>query len=446
MAHWAGCLQESIHSVRVRHNLNVKSLFLSCLYSCIESIEKGVHVVTLAIPTNILNLIANRAMRYDIDISHLLKCLANSSVSKLELTNYGVGRNLPVDFYKELSFCTNLSHLDLYGFESHSSQFCKLGFLRNLVSLSLGCDRSINILSKELINTLLCHNLTTLQLRNFIIDFKYFELFPFLTSLSLSKCVLSQSGDLVRNPPLNTVTIASPVPSFGSVHIPDFTMFTSTLQTLRLSHLPLDTDTLFRSQIFPFLTELETCFCESNQSISDVIDDVHIFCPNLCRLVFLSDTQHITNQVKHPHFQLVSHKSTPPVLMELIINHFHNPEAAFAIANAKPTENTYYWAKGRMANRAAVSPHFLILANLLYLNPTYKHAPAIVNKLWVRMDLWDKDIICGEDYLVPLVYYYWHGKGDKDMVRQHIGVAWDSNCIDTKRREALVAGIVSRYK
>ena len=444
MTHWVGSLQESILAVRVRQNLSVNSLFLSSLDRCIENIRECVEVSLMAVPTNLSNLIANRAMRYGINISHLLRCFANSSVNRLEMTNFGVGRSLPLDFYKELSNCTHLAHLDLYGFQLHLSQFCHLRFLTNLVSISLGCDKVRYTLTHELINVLTCCKLDTLQFRNFIADFKKLEEFPFLTTLSLSRCILSQSGDLERYPPLTCVTISDPIVQFGSIFIPNLSLFTSTLQAVRISFMPFDTNTLFKSQIFPFLIS----FCEYEDSSLDregFLRAVHQSCPNLSKLVFLSqnDLINIGSERKQgdPPFEIISRNSTPPILMELILNHFHNPETGIAIADLKPTENTYYWGKGRLGNRATVSPHFLILANLLYLNPTNDTAFLLVDKLQIRRDLWDKEIICGEDYLVPLVHYYWYGSNSKQITTKLLLEAWCANCLDTERRKRMVAGI-----
>ena len=450
MSHWVASLRESITAVHVRHSSGVKSLFLWSLDRCIENMHSGVHMCTLSVPTNLLNFLFNKAMRYDVDLSHLLSCLAHSGVTKLELTNFGVGRCLPVSFYAELSLCTNLSHLDLYGFELELSQFHKLRSLTNLVSISLG-DNTQCVFSRGLIETLTCFKLTILHLRNFIIDFKELELFPFLTTLSLSKCIQSQSAPPERGPPLRCLAVSYPVIEFGSLHMPVLSFHAPTLHTLRLSFVTLAFDTLFTPLMFPLLTELEMAFCKLENAPPDrdgLLWGIHTSCPSLSQLTFLSHTSYldIGSELKpeDPPFEIVSRSSTPAVLMELNLHHFHNPETAFRIANLKPTGNTFFWGRGKMGNRAAVSPHFLILANLLYLNPTEEHAGDTLTQLEIRSDLWDLEIICGEDYLIPLAHCYRQSVRCRKLVASQLRVAAGSNCVDSKRREGIVAGILDK--
>ena len=439
LSYWAGSLQRSILSVRIRNNSSVKSLFLSSFDKCVQNMKDGLCFSLEQVPTNLLNLLANKAMRYDINLSYLFKCLLNSRIGKLDFTNFGVCRTLPSHFFEELSNCTNLVFLDLYGFDLNLSEFHKLKSLTKLTLVSLGCEQRKNIFSEELVNTLTCYKLTTFLLRNFIVDFKKFDSFPFLTSLSLSKCILFQSSNLITPPPLECIAISNPLGYFSSVYIPDFTLYTSTLETLRISFITLDPNTIFKSQIFPKLTELEICFCEqedTNQWVQEFPNLLSQFCPNLSKLIFLSVTylinlSKIGKEGQTPPFQFISHNSSPPVLMEIILNHFHNPEVATSIAKLKNSQNTYYWSRGRIGNRATLSPHFLILANLLYLNPTYHGASILIDKLEIHVDLWDVDIICGEDYLIPLVHYLRHGARNKEsamLARRFLHIARIKNC------------------
>ena len=51
-------------------------------------------------------------------------------------------------------------------------------------------------------------------------------------------------------------------------------------------------------------------------------------------------------------FDFISYHSSPPIIMELLLNNFHYPEVGVKLAKMENSSSTFFWYRGRMGSRA----------------------------------------------------------------------------------------------
>ena len=462
--YWEGCLQKQIIYYRVQNNTMVKPLLFLTFDKCIQNLQVNIYFSLKSVPTKVLNMLVNRSLRYGIDFSRLLYALSGSNLTRLDVTNFGVGHELPSYFFKDLSACYKLVHLDLYGFEFDVSELG--GMLKSLVNMEnlyLGCDQRHYTLSKKLICNMLHLKLSSLHLRNFTIDVSSLSSFPLLVSLDLSCCKISEmSKPIFPPPPLKHISVSKPTTEQLSSKALDFSLYASTLVTLRISFVSLVSSDLFGSHSYLNLSELEIIYSKFDEYswFVNLAQILNKFCPNLSRLIYLSPTDNeeieygimmhdIDTNGTIPldfispsasfSFEFISHHSSPPVLMELILNHFHHPEVAARLANMKNSSNTFFWSRGRMGSRARVSPHFLVLAYVLFLNPKrIVENTILLERLSISRHTCDLEIICGEDYIIPLVHLLKCKGNPNKSALEYVRVAQKMGFIATERLKGIV--------
>ncbi|KAI6652347.1 hypothetical protein LOD99_7361 [Oopsacas minuta] len=439
--YWEGCLQQHIISFRVHNRSIVKPLLFIAFDMCFKNFQNNLYFSLKSVPTNLLNMLVNRAPRYGIDFSHLLPAVAGCNLTRLDVTNFGVGRSLPPSFFEDLSRCHKLVHLDLYGFEFNLSELNKLKALNCLEIIYLGCHQKHNIFSENLIDILTQFRLTSLNLRHFTIDLTSLNYFPRLISLDMSSCEISRSNTPhLSLPPLKSLSISKPLNNFLSSNCLEIAVYATTLETLRISFISFELLDLFKYHIFPQLSELEIIYCK----YWECYWFENLTCPNLSKVIYLSPSDTELGFPTIFPFELITHSSSPPILMELILNHFHNPEVAEILANIQSSTNTFFWEKGRMGSRAKVSPHFLIIAYVLFLNPKRLFETGVlVDRLGIGKYTCDLEIICGEDYIIPLVHYVNNSESPyyKNIALKYVQIAKDNGYIINQRLLSIVSQI-----
>ena len=469
-SYWEGCLQQQVLSFRVHTNSIVKPLLFLSFDKCVRNLQDDIYLSFKSVPTNLLNMLVNRALRYGINFSRLLRTLSGCNLTRLDVTNFGVGNQLPFLFFSDISTCYTLAYLDLYGFEFEVSELRQLQSLVNIEMICLGCDQKQYVLSEEVIAILSHFKLTSLHLRNFTIDMTSLSSFPRLVCLDLGCCQISDMSDTNHHPPpLTSISISKA--SIGekfSLQALDFSLYASTLETLRISFLTLLPTDLFGSHIYTDLSELEIAYCSLIEYnwFRDLPQILHKYCPKLNKLIYLSNTNnkeiHNSSRVPPPYpnnvieslppdyispdsqfsFKFISHHSSPPILMELILNHFHHPEVAEKLADLKNSSNTYFWSRGRMGSRARLSPHFLIIAYVIFLNPNrIAENTVLLERLRIdRYIVCDLEIICGEDYILPLLHYQkLHGAYQSEAALRSIQIAEVKGHLIKKKKKKIVS-------
>ena len=465
--YWEGCLQQQIIYYRVHNNTMVKPMLFLAFDKCFQNLQNNIYFSLNKLPTKLLNMLVNRSLRYGIDFSQLLRALSGSNLTRLDVTNFGVDQRLPSYFFKNISSCYKLVHLDLYGFEFDTSELsAMLKSMVNIENLSLGCDQRHYALSKELICNLVHLKVSSLQLRNFTIDVSSLSSFPLLLSLDLSCCEISQMSIPNFNPPpLKQLSISKPTTEKLSSKALDFSLYASTLETLRISFVSLISTDLFGSHCYLNLSELEIIYSEFDEyswfvNLAQILTK---FCPNLSRFIYLSPTDNeeieygitmhdinINGTIPLDYispstsfnFEFISHHSSPPILMELILNHFHHPEVAVKLAKMKNSCNTFFWSRGRMGSRARASPHFLILAYVLFLNPKrIVENSILLERLSIGRHMCDLEIICGEDFIIPMVNLLKCRVNSYKSAQEYVRVAQKMGLIATERLKGIVNGL-----
>ena len=437
LSYWQGCFMRHVLSFRVTNNSIVKPLFFAAYDKCLLNIQNKLYYNINTIPTTLVNLIVNRAIRYEIDFSHLLFAISESNLTCLDVSNFVTSEFvLDKSVFEGISQCRNLTHLDLYGFQVENRDLLQFSSLKKLMHLSIGClhlKSSIELNDKFLKNF---SQLSSLSLCNFNLSFSNLEFLPFLTALDLVNCEISQNTPLTSPPPLKSLAISNQSDSIRV--LPDISAFCPTLEILRISLSKFESVDQFFSQNFPKLIELEIIW--SSVTFSQLSTFIPESFPQLKRLIFFHSNIPLPKPEAKLPYELVSNFTSPPQIMELIMNHFHHPDVAAILAIAKSSKNTFFWSKGRMGSRARITPHFLILAHVLFLNPKCKYASHILKQeIAIHKDLVDLEVICGEDYVIPLLHYL--RKGDKNCIEviNYLHLALEGRYVCDKRLQALIA-------